>query len=244
MYKNSFPEPSKKFHQRVMDTLSDLPEQKESYVMKTVNFKRSIIISAAVVLTVGCAALAASKMTVISGTSNSKSEYTSMPSAAECAKIIKTEPSLPERFSNGYTFSDCSVEKQKYEGENETIKFKGLNYRYKKDNADISIHIQKSGLYPDEKNTQPTYSPNGTDMYYNQSDMKFVPADYTMTAEDKEDENSGKYVFSYGSDSVEIHQVKSLTFNFNGTKYIIFAMDNADANSEEFYRMALEIINS
>ncbi len=243
MYKNSFPEPSEKFHQRVMDTLSALPEQKESSVMKTVNFKKSIIIAAAVILTVGCAALASSKMATIYGSSNAKPEYTSMPSAAECEKIVKTEPTLPEQFSNGYAFFDCSVEKKKYEDENETIKFKGLNYRYKKDNSRIEIHIQKSGIYPDEKNTPPTYSQNGVDMYYVQSDMKFVPDGYALTDEDKEDEKSGKYIFSYGSDSVEIHHTESLTFDFNGTKYCIFSMDNTEANSEALYRMALEIIN-
>lgn len=76
MYKNSFPEPSEKFHQRVMDTLSALPEQKESSVMKTVNFKKSIIIAAAVILTIGCAAFASSKIATICGSSNAKPEYT------------------------------------------------------------------------------------------------------------------------------------------------------------------------
>ncbi len=80
----------------------------------------------------------------------------------------------------------------------------------------------KSGIYPDEKNTPPTYSQNGVDMYYVQSDMKFVPEGYTLTDEDKEDEKSGKYIFSYGSDSVEIHHTESLTFDFNGTNHCIF----------------------
>ena len=49
---------------------------------------------------------------------------------------------------------------------------------------------------------------NGIDLYFSSDAYKFVPEDYEMTEQDKQDEASGKYVFSCGSKKEEVAQFK------------------------------------
>ena len=52
-----------------------------------------------------------------------------------------------------------------------------------------------------------TVDVDGTTVYTMEDTYKFVPPDYEMTEQDKEDEASGKYIFSYGTDEVKYQNV-------------------------------------
>ena len=63
-----------------------------------------------------------------------------------------------------------------------------------------------------------------------------------MTAQDKADEASGKYGFSYGSAEVAYTQVQSLAWEYGGLNWELVAIDNS-IPKEELVQMAKEIID-
>ena len=81
-----------------------------------------------------------------------------------------------------------------------------------------------------------------TDLYYSHYTNKFVPEDYQMTAQDKQDEASGKVVFSYGSSKVEKSEVQSVTWKKDGVQYQLLQMDGM-LSSDELAAMAEEVLN-
>lgn len=246
MNNKSFPEVSNNFHKRVMSTLSSLPEKKENVAMyKKSNIKRGIIAAAAAMLLLGSAVFASNKVGQICGWSSSKPDYISMPSAAECEDQIGASPKLLDEFTNGYTFYEGNVIHDRYESEdsNEKTTYNSVVLRFKNGNKSADIYMRKSGIIPENCKENPPYSYNGIDLYYSEQSMKFVPADYKLTEQDLADEASGKYVFSYGTDEIEVHHYKNVVWDYNGVSYNIMCRDN-DISQQDLYDMAAEIIST
>ena len=72
---------------------------------------------------------------------------------------------------------------------------------------------------------------------------KVVPADYQQTEQDMKDEESGKYVFSYGADEVEISQVQGVEWEQDGIYYNITAIDSP-LDKQGLINMAKEVIDN
>ena len=73
---------------------------------------------------------------------------------------------------------------------------------------------------------------NGISISYISYTNKIVPADYQQTEQDMKDEESGRYVFSYGSDKVEISQVQGVEWEQDGIYYNITAIDSTLDNKD------------
>ena len=84
---------------------------------------------------------------------------------------------------------------------------------------------------------------NGIDLYYTSSVNKCVPADYKLTEQDKQDKLSGKYIFSYGSDKIEISQFKYLDWMQDGIHYSLSSM-NSNISKAELVKMAPQVIST
>ena len=80
--------------------------------------------------------------------------------------------------------------------------------------------------------------PAVTNFAYNVS-----PADYQQTEQDMKDEESGKYVFSYGADEVEISQVQGVEWEQDGIYYNITAIDSP-LDKQGLINMAKEVIDN
>ena len=71
---------------------------------------------------------------------------------------------------------------------------------------------------------------------------KIVPSDYKLTAEDEADKRSGRYVFSYGSDEVEIIDVQLIEFAYQGLNYSMCTFNNS-LTRDALVQMAREFID-
>lgn len=251
---NAFPKPTERFHDKLCQTLDGL--ERENLKMKKVSFKKGILIAAAVsILVIGSAAAIATQGTVrlIYGNSTSYPNYKEIPTAEKLEKDIGIAPKIVSEFSNGYEFDGAvkvnnSIE-DLVDGEERVAvigddgkeaKFKSLSIRYKNGDDDITLSASPAE-YDAEAEADETDNYNGVSIRYNAFTNKFVPGDYQQTEQDIKDEQDGKYVFSYGTDEIEIHEVQGVTWVEDGIKYHINAMDSP-LSEAELVDMAKEVI--
>lgn len=252
-WKNSFPEPTQKFHEKLCHTLDNL-EVKEKGKMTKFTFKKGLIIAAAAVLVIGSAAVATQGTTrVISGSSRAVPTYKEIPSAEKLEKDIGITPKMLSQFSNGYTFDSATKVDNAIEdlvdGTERVVvvengkeqKFKSLSISYKSGDDKITLDAEPAS-FDIEKKSSDADNYNGISIRYNAFTNKFVPGNYQQTEQDIKDEADGKYVFSYGTDDIEIHEVQGVTWVQDDIKYHINAMDSP-LNQQELIDMAKEIID-
>lgn len=249
-WKNSFPEPTQKFHERLCSTLSGL-EEKEKCKMKRKSLKRGLIIAAAV-LVLGAGAFASSgRITFVTGSSSSRPDYTNLPPSEQLEENIGFAPKLIEEFSNGYTFDNASKlnnEIVTYEddkkiavaNENGNSKYSSISSRYTNGDDYIILSAQLSGY--DDSTSEEREIYNGISLKYTSYTGKFVPPNYEKTEQDLKDEADGKIIFSYGSDDVEIIEIQGVSWIQDGISYNITAMDSP-LDADGLTDMAKELID-
>lgn len=236
------------------DLFKAIGEISDDFILDAQNAKKRIkrfkvirvaAVAAALVLTVSAVSFASSG---ILGMRNSHSwkfpTYTSVPSTERLQKDVGISPKVLESFSNGYKFKNayiCHDTDEDVDG-NVMEKYKSVSCRYSKDDKEFSISVDaaKAGLGMNSAETAETY--NGVDIKYYGYTNKFVPGNYQLTEQDKADKASGKYVFSYGSDDIEIHEVQITAWVHNGLNHVICAMDS-DLTKEELLQTAKEFID-
>lgn len=251
-WNNAFPDTPESFKNKVSATLGSLPDKKENDEMenkkiyKKGSIKKKVIIALVATMLVGTTVFAAGKIcSITSIMGSSKRTYTTMPTAAQVKKDFKFNPKLVDKFDNGYTFSEGSTDKQEGRDEkgNCVAKSKALDFTYKKGNDELSLSMDNGWLDEIQKKPPVIANYSGIDLYYASNAYKFVPADYKLTEQDKQDESSGKYVFSYGADKVKISQVQYLNWKQDGINYSFTAIDSK-ASKDELVKMAQQVINS
>ncbi|MDO5397413.1 MAG: hypothetical protein Q4G33_05735 [bacterium] len=206
--------------------------------------KKFAVIAAAAVLAVGATVFAGSGVIKSwSGSSSSKPDYTSLPTAQQCIKDIGYEPVLIDSFANGYSFDEGSIVTNNLHDENDNTveSFKSISLRYKKDGDKVSLSQEKFNSYI-EMSGETISGINGTDIYYVCYENKFVPPGYEMTEEDKKAEENGELVFSWGSDEVELHTVQSVSWVDEGMHFDLMQMDG-NLSKDDMTEMANEIIS-
>lgn len=248
--KNTFPETPNNFKQRVRTTLNSLPEKEEYLKMenktyKKISFKKKLVVAVAATFVLGTTAFAAGKLFSVAGSTSVIPTYKNMPSIDQVNKDFGFKPVLVEKFENGYEFkSGHTTKNEGYdESGNSLGKSKLLNMFYKKGDADISIGVEDLTLVGEDTSAVVVENYKGSDLKYTAYANKFVPEDYEMTEQDKKDEASGKYVFSVGTEEVEISDVKHIGFELDGLYYSILAMDS-ELNQDDLVAMAKEIIDN
>lgn len=166
-----------------------------------------------------------------------------MPAAEQVKNDFKFNPKLVDKFDNGYTFADgYTVNKNGADEKGNSVeKAKSLDFTYTKANDKLHLSME-NGMLGERPNKETVVDTcNGIDLYYTSYANKFVPAEYKLTEQDKQYKSSGKYVFSYGSDKVEISQVQYLDWMQDGIYYSFLAMDS-NISKDELVKMAHQII--
>lgn len=252
-WENAFPKPTKKFHEKLVTTLDGLEREKK---MKKISVKKGVIIAVAIaVLAIGSAAIATpGTIRTISGSSTSFPNYREIPTSEKLQKDIGITPKIVEEFSNEYKFDSAVKVNNSIDDviDGNTIaavvdengreqKYKSLSVNYKNGDNEISIHADPADYDIDTDRTE-TENYNGVSLSYSAYTNKFVPGDYVQTEQDIKDEEEGKYVFSYGTDDIEIHEVQGVTWVQDGIKYHINAMDSP-LGEQELIDMAKEVID-
>lgn len=158
---------------------------------------------------------------------------------------------LPERiritivlyYVEGYSVEETGHILRRDEKGNSEVKTKSLDFTYTKGNDKLSLSMEnvRLGERSEKETVVGTY--NGVDIYYDSYANKLVPADYKLTEQDKKDEATGKYVFSYGSDKEEISQVQYLSWMQDGINYSLLGIDSK-ISKDELVKMAQQVINA
>ncbi len=205
--------------------------------------KKIFIIAAAATMVLSIGAYAASGIiSSWAGSSNSWPDYKELPTAAECMKDIGYEPVLTDGFENGYVFKTGNIVNNSLmdEHDNAVEKFKSISFDYVKDDDMVIYSAMKYDSEMD--NTADAIAEkNGTEFYYSKYTNKAVPADYTMTDEDKRAEENGELVFSYGANEVSISEVQGLSWYYDGIHYSFTQIDG-DLSADELVAMAEELV--
>lgn len=240
-WQDAFPPTPEHFHKRVEATLEGLPRAKEKEKMRIKKRLLAPVIALVALLAIGTGLLATGNIHSITGSSSSLPDYKEVPTQQQLSEDLGYAPNIPAEFSNGYTFESAVIGDQEGQDEygNAVDKHKFIQIKYTKDNANIYIYAEKWSTAPSTPVTE-TY--DGVDLYYTADMYKFVPPDYELTEQDKADEASGKYIFSYGTDEVEIQTNQSVSWEKDGISYGLLATDS-DLTQDDLMAMAKEALN-
>ncbi|MBX4268555.1 hypothetical protein [Clostridium estertheticum] len=250
-WNNIFPDMPKSFKSKVNATLSSLPEKKENDEMENIklckrgSIRKKIIITLAATMVIGTTVFASGKIQSIYGSSSTIPTYTTIPTVEQVKNDFKFNPKLVDKFDNGYTFVDgYAVNNKGVDEKGNTVKkSKSLDFTYTKGNDKLDLSME-NGMVGERSNKETVFDTyNGIDLYYSSSVYKIVPANYKLTEQDKQDKLSGKYVFSYGSDKIEISQFKYLDWMQDGIHYSLSSM-NSNISKDELVKMAPQVIST
>ncbi|MBQ8002406.1 MAG: hypothetical protein IJ297_03075 [Clostridia bacterium] len=227
---------------KVKEQIKSSESERKVYIMTHKTKIALVAICATLIL--GITAFAASGIiTTWYSSSSLADEFYELPESEKIVDEIGYEVVLIEDFENGYAFSRGHVVNNRLadDGNNTVEKFKSTTFYYEKDN-DRVIYSQDKFEADMPFDGDVVYSENGVDIYYNTFVNKFVPADYELTEDDKKAEKNGELVFSYGTDTVEIITVQSVSFEKDGIRHSLMQMDGK-LDKMELAEMAVEIIN-
>ncbi|MEG0874379.1 MAG: hypothetical protein RSB05_05490 [Clostridiales bacterium] len=254
-WQKSFPEKPNSFHHKVSATLlklPDKPEKEEKLIMdkkvrSRIPMKRVAVFALVAMLALGTTAFAAGKVMSQVGGSSAIPTYTEMPTAAQIDKDFDMTPNLVEKFDNGYKFQDAAKgsfkDLDEDEDENVLGEYKTLGITYAKGSDNLHFSVNKASMAEQGENAVLADTYNKIELFYTNDTYKFLPADYEMTAQDKEDEAAGKYIFSFGSDKAETSQIQSVTWTVDGLDYILMATDST-LTQEDLLKMVHEVIDA
>ncbi len=212
--------------------------------IKRLKVIRTAAIAAAVIAALGVTSVATG---VIVGSRTGSSwnipTYYSLPDSETVKEDIGIDVRLMDSFSSGYTFkAGFVVDNTDYDTAGSPMRdFKSLDLTYEKDGDDISLSAGPASEWDAERG-EAELSYNGCDIYYTAYANKLVPAGYELTEQDEADKASGKYVFSYGSNEIQINEVQSVSWSANGADYCITAIDST-ADKATLMSIAEEMID-
>ena len=212
--------------------------------MRRARMWRTVAIAAVVMVLLCATAFAAGVIYMAFGSSHSNiPDYTGIPSRQTLEEDVGFATDMVEVFSNGYRFRSASIVKNRaYDADgNVVVRYLGLHCVYRRGLEQFDLNVDCGPERVDEDiETAEIY--DGRELKYDAYLNKFVPVDYQLTEQDKLDEESGKYVFSYGSADVDIDAVQLVLWEDAGLNYSICVMDSK-LNRDELIQMAREIID-
>ncbi|KAF5060385.1 hypothetical protein [Anaerotignum sp.] len=177
-------------------------------------------------------------------TQSTNGTFAEYPSENEVKKEAGFVPKYVDELAGGYTFYNGGVGESNAQAEDGSavVTLKTANFSYKNGDSTVNLLVD-NGIMPgtDENGEIVKISDNVEGRYF--SDMyKIVPPDYVMTEQDKADSESGKYVFSYGSEEVEVLHMQQICWEDNGMSYALINSDDA-VDKAALVKMAGEIVN-
>lgn len=204
---------------------------------------RGILVACMLLAFTSITCFAAAK--IASYTSHSTNNtFAEFPSENEVKKEAGFVPKYVDELSGGYAFQNGGIGETKAEAEDGSavVTLKTATFSYKNGESTVNLLVE-NGVLPgaDETGDIVKISDNVEGRYH--SDMyKIVPPDYVMTEQDKADAESGKYVFSYGSEEIEVLHMQQISWEDNGMSYALINSDDG-VNKDVLVKMAGEIVN-
>jgi len=248
---NAFPDTPESFKNKVRSTLNNLPNQKENCEMenkksyKKASFRKRTMVALVAAMIVGTTAFAAGKIVSIGSHGSNIPSYTTIPTEEKVKKDVGFNPKLIKEFDNGYTFKGGSIfdDTGRDNKGNPVAKAKSLIFDYTKGNDRVTLFMDEGKMGEESGKEKIVDNYNGIDLCYTSYDNKLVPGNYEMTEQDKKDQESGKYVFSFGSDKVEISHNQHLSWVQDEIHYSFLAVDS-DLSQDELVKMVHQVIDA
>lgn len=176
--------------------------------------------------------------------SSSIPDYYSVPSRQTLEQDIGIQLNVINAFSNGYLFKSGHITHNRDYDENGNVfeQYKGLKCKYEHDGNRVSFYVDAAiaGNQMEHIETAEIYK--GCELKYYAYTNKLVPGNYELTEQDKKDKESGKYVFSYGSDEIEIIEVQGVGWE-HGELNCSFVVIDTNITKDELIQMVKEIID-
>lgn len=229
------------------DISDDLVLEASNPVVKIrrIQMTKVIALIAAIIMLFGISVFAATVIYGgISGHSSKIPTYYSVPSRQKLGYDIGIQFNVIDVFSNGYHFKSGHIVHNNLHDMNGyvTEKFKGLHCKYQSDSNVISFYAEAPNAYSETDNLETTETYKDADLKYYFYLNKIVPGNYELSEQDKKDKESGKYVFSFGSQNIELHEVQGIKWEYNGIEYSFCAID-VSITKDELIQMAKEVID-
>ena len=216
----------------------------EDKKMKRFSKKKFVIAVAVACMAIGTSAFAAGRIASYRSWSNPQNEVSDYSEAILKSDEIGSTLTIPQTFSNGYTFDAANTMGVEGldDGGNVLVKDTEFTARYTMESMpDINMFISQVYGENDEKYAVSSKMIGDIEVYYNQATYKFVPVDYELTDEDKQNMNNSHFELSCGTDTVEIMDYTGISFEKDGMYYNMFAWDS-DMTADEWYEMAEELL--
>lgn len=176
--------------------------------------------------------------------SSSTAEIASIHDSAPLAEKLGFAPVLIERFENGYSYVDGHIVDNTITEDDGSVKeeFKSAFFTYEKDGDEVWFSQDRSDSVNVEKG-ELVSTVDGVDVYYYSYNNKFVPEDYEMTEADIAAQESGKLIFSWGSDEVKESVVQSVEWRQGDIAFTLMQVDGA-LSADELTAMAEEAVSA
>ena len=232
---------TKKIKQKVHSSIDSPHPERRMTLMKT-NMKYVFAAALAIVILATSAFASSNIIKQWNLSAAEEPEFLKLPTAEDAAKYVDFAPVLFEKFENGYTFESGSVvSNQMVNEDNQPVEeFNTLEFRYVKDGGDIYFWQSKCGENLCNQ-AERIAAAEDVDIYYQHQAYKVVPEDYKMTEDDKAKETSGELIFSWGAETVALHEVQSVSWTQDGVYFLLQQIDGR-LSVDELVAMANEII--
>ena len=209
--------------------------------------KKVVIVAVVACMLFSTTVFAAVKIASYRAWSSNLTEEKDITKSRDDAESLGVSLGIPEAFSNGYTFSYSNIGGVEALDENGTSMDNGKSFM---------VTYAKNGCSDVYLNVDPIFEPFGVDMsekyqvkdinsisvYFYSDTYKFVPSNYELTDEDKENMERPDYEISYGSDEVMIQNCSGFIFEYESKLYNMFAFDSG-LTIDEWTEMAEELLN-
>ncbi len=206
------------------------------------NKKKIAVVVAVACMLCGTTALAGEKIASYRSSANPYKENYSYEDAVAEAEELGSKLALPQAFSNGYTFESSNTMDVEGLGESGNVVGTSTDFTavYTKDSMpNINMFIEKLMEPETESCAVSSREIGDVTVYFNQATYKFVPVDYELTEEDKQNLEDPHYEISVGSDQVEVLNNSGVSFEKDEEYYSMFAWDS-EMSEDEWYAMAEE----
>ena len=203
------------------------------------SMKKIVAIIAAACVVIPTGVFAAGKITGYSSSSADDKIYSSYDDIEKAEDYAGYDIDSAENIGNGYEFSSMKVGTvDKEDDENNTVgSFKDISIEYT--NGTYTIDADISQIQPEDEDASAIETKQSGDvtLSYYTDHYKFVPADYELTDEDKQNETQDHYYISYGTNEIEEHDYQYVSWKKGDLNYLLSAKD-LSLSSDEMFEMA------
>ncbi|PHV70473.1 hypothetical protein CS063_10315 [Sporanaerobium hydrogeniformans] len=205
-------------------------ENKMGGFFKNRKMKKMIMVGAASLLSITCIAAPIILPALNSWESHGRTSFESFPTLAQVQKEVDYTPKYIDELPGGFVFKRASTEniEGKDADENTVVKAKGISFFYEpiEGSKGRILSLDTKQLAEEWMNSGEAEEIGLDDLkvYYEARTMKFVPVDYELTEQDKQDQEAGKIDISYGTDTIQVINTQAITWYEEGITYTLLDM--------------------